>query len=123
MITNDKKVLIVNIPNASVLKSKKKNVILNILMYYFAGEEKNKYGKQRLWGSVGWSLAAVISGISVDWYSKDLTHKNYTPAFIISLLCFLINVLVIFKIKASKNHLFNYTAIILYMYCALVALF
>ncbi|VVC36470.1 Major facilitator superfamily domain,Major facilitator superfamily associated domain [Cinara cedri] len=73
-------------------------VCINLL-----GEEKNKYGKQRLWGSIGWSLAAIAAGVSVDWYSKDLTYKNYTLAFIISLLCFLIDIIVVSKIKIVQE--------------------
>lgn len=73
-------------------------------MYFFVlGEEKHNYGKQRLWGSVGWSLFAVISGACVDWFSKGQEFKNYTPGFIISLVLFLIDIYIVTKIEVSTS--------------------
>jgi len=72
---------------------------LNRVCVFYQGEEKNNYGKQRLWGSIGWSLFAIISGASVDWYSAQLEYKNYAPGYVIALLCFLLNIYVVFNLK------------------------
>lgn len=69
-------------------------------MFYFKGEEKHNYGKQRLWGSIGWSLLGALSGACVDWYSEGLENKDYTPAYILSLICFFLDIVVILKMKA-----------------------
>jgi len=74
---------------------------LNRLCVFYQGEDKNSYGKQRLWGSVGWSLNAIISGTCVDWYSAGLEYKNYTPAYVIALICFLLDTCVVFNIKVK----------------------
>jgi len=58
-----------------------------------------------LWGSVGWSLFAVISGGCVDWFSKGQEFKNYTVGYIISLICFILDLYVSTKLEASKNKL------------------
>lgn len=67
------------------------------------GEDRHKYGKQRLWGSVGWSLLAIISGSCVDWYSEGQEYKNYAPCFIIACLLFFIDIFVVLKLKASTK--------------------
>lgn len=75
----------------------------NFISFIVLGEEKHNYGKQRMWGSIGWSVFAVISGASVDWFSKGQEFKNYTPAFIIALVLFLIDIYVVTKIEASTS--------------------
>ncbi|XP_016658375.1 major facilitator superfamily domain-containing protein 6-A isoform X2 [Acyrthosiphon pisum] len=62
-------------------------------------EDKNNYGKQRLWGSIGWSLFAIIYGTCVDWYSTGLDYKNYTPGYVIAMLCFLLDTYVVCNLK------------------------
>ena len=52
----------------------------------FIGDRKELYGKQRLWGTVGYGSFSLIMGALVDWYSRDLPSKDYLPAFII---CFI----------------------------------
>ncbi len=39
------------------------NSVLAIL-----GERKGEYGKQRLWGAVGWGVSAAIAGVMIDRY-------------------------------------------------------
>uniref|UniRef100_A0A2S2RAT1 Major facilitator superfamily domain-containing protein 6 n=1 Tax=Sipha flava TaxID=143950 RepID=A0A2S2RAT1_9HEMI len=67
------------------------------------GEDKHLYGKQRLWGSIGWSLMAILSGACVDWYSKGQEYKNYTPGYIIALILFLLDIYVITKIEITQE--------------------
>ncbi|XP_049763424.1 major facilitator superfamily domain-containing protein 6 [Schistocerca cancellata] len=44
-----------------------------------------KYGRQRVWGTIGFGATALISGYAVDWWSGDSGLKDYTPAFILVL--------------------------------------
>jgi len=74
---------------------------LNRLCVFYQGKDKNNYGKQRLWGSIGWSMFAIISGACVDWYSAGLEYKNYAPGYVIALLCFLLDIYVVFKLKVQ----------------------
>lgn len=51
-------------------------------MHFFVLADRAKdYGKQRLWGSVGWGIFAVTSGLILDAISQGQIKKNYTPAF------------------------------------------
>ncbi|XP_011861775.1 PREDICTED: uncharacterized protein LOC105558607 isoform X2 [Vollenhovia emeryi] len=52
-----------------------------------------KYGKQRLWGSVGFSLVSLVSGYTTDLWSQGKIYKTYTPAFIL-MLVFIVNDLI-----------------------------
>ncbi|XP_060874136.1 major facilitator superfamily domain-containing protein 6-A-like [Metopolophium dirhodum] len=68
------------------------------------GKDKNNYGKQRLWGSIGWSFFAIIYGTCVDWYSAGLDYKNYTPGYVIALLCFLLDIYVVCNLKIVQSN-------------------
>ncbi|XP_071786868.1 major facilitator superfamily domain-containing protein 6-like [Asterias amurensis] len=39
------------------------------------------YGKQRLWGAIGWGSFALVSGFTIDAISVNSTTANYNPAF------------------------------------------
>lgn len=41
----------------------------------------SQYGKQRLWGSVGWGIFSLITGVLIDHFSEG-AYKNYTIAFV-----------------------------------------
>jgi len=70
-----------------------------VVFFYKKGEDKHKYGQQRAWGSLGRGLVAIVAGVSVDWFSKGLDYKNFTPMFVISLICNLLNIYVATKIE------------------------
>ncbi|CAI6363529.1 unnamed protein product [Macrosiphum euphorbiae] len=61
--------------------------------------DKTMYGNQRMWGAIGWGIMSIVSGVCVDWFSKGLEYKNYTPGFIISLICYFLDVYVVSTIK------------------------
>ncbi|CAG5076595.1 Similar to Mfsd6: Major facilitator superfamily domain-containing protein 6 (Mus musculus) [Cotesia congregata] len=41
------------------------------------------YGRQRVWGSIGWGITALLAGYAIDLVSEDEYYKSYTPAFIL----------------------------------------
>jgi PPP family 3-phenylpropionic acid transporter len=41
------------------------------------GERKKEYGKQRLWGAVGWGLAAPVAGVLIDRTGLDWAFYGY----------------------------------------------
>lgn len=50
------------------------------------GDEKDKYGRQRMWGSLGWGSAMFTLGFIIDKMKGyevcgEVVSSNYTPAF------------------------------------------
>ncbi|XP_064212553.1 major facilitator superfamily domain-containing protein 6-A [Tribolium castaneum] len=69
-------------------------------------DDQNLYGKQRLWGSIGFGATGLIAGYAVDLFSKN--HTNYAAAYVTMLICSMFDLLVCFKLKlpvieAPKN--------------------
>lgn len=45
-----------------------------------------KYGKQRVWGTIGYGITALLSGLAVDKFSEGQYYKDYLPAIIIMII-------------------------------------
>lgn len=43
------------------------------------------YGRQRVWGTIGFGVAAFLAGYTVDLWSQGEIYKTYTPAFLLVL--------------------------------------
>ncbi|CAH4038499.1 unnamed protein product [Pieris brassicae] len=52
------------------------------ICFNLLGSKKSSYGKQRLWGSVGFGLLSLISGSLIDLFSAG-AYKDYTVAFVL----------------------------------------
>lgn len=46
---------------------------------------------------------AVASGASVDLHSQNQEFKNHTSGFIMSIICFFIDIFIVSKIEVSKQ--------------------
>lgn len=55
-------------------------------MYALLGEGGQMgYGRQRVWGTIGFGVAAFLAGYTVDLWSQGDIYKIYTPAFLLVL--------------------------------------
>ncbi|KAI5702081.1 hypothetical protein M8J75_016378 [Diaphorina citri] len=72
------------------------------ICFEILGNEPQKYGKQRLWGAVGWGIFSILAGFLVDHYSASSLNKNYTPVFYLMLAILLFDLFVSSKIKSSR---------------------
>ncbi|XP_050435221.1 major facilitator superfamily domain-containing protein 6-like [Adelges cooleyi] len=68
------------------------------------GKDSHKYGELRVWGSIGWGSMSFLSGAYVDWFSQGQTDKDYTPAFLISMFCSLLDMYISSKIKIVQEN-------------------
>lgn len=59
----------------------------------FSGAKVSQYGKQRLWGSVGWGIFSLLTGALIDAFS-DGEYKNYAVAFILMFIFMMGDVIV-----------------------------
>lgn len=75
------------------------NASLHLLLVI--GDQPSHYGYQRLWGTVGWGIFAIISGLLVDEFSKGHAQKDYTIVFYLMLIMLIFDVAVSSKLKVS----------------------
>ncbi|KAK1789181.1 hypothetical protein P4O66_015121, partial [Electrophorus voltai] len=67
--------------------------IVDTVTLQYLGTHRDRYGLQRMWGSLGWGIAMLLVGISIDHTHITLTiegsgcdspdYKNYQIAFIV----------------------------------------
>ncbi|KYN05807.1 PREDICTED: uncharacterized protein LOC108771338 [Cyphomyrmex costatus] len=89
----------------------------DVICFDILGEAgQMKYGRQRLWGTIGSSLLSLLSGYTIDLWSQEKVYKTYTPAFILVLVFICIDLICCRKLKLplskSPNILTNVYAIL-----------
>ncbi|CAG9836968.1 unnamed protein product [Diabrotica balteata] len=72
------------------------NSISDAICFDVIGQEYD-YGKQRVWGTIGFGTSALIAGYAVDYFSG--TSISYTPALIVMVVCSVVDLLACTKLK------------------------
>ncbi|XP_063865888.1 major facilitator superfamily domain-containing protein 6-B-like [Scylla paramamosain] len=67
--------------------------------FQILGSERHLYGRQRLWGTIGMGVMAIVSGALVDIYSQGLPQKDYLPAIISCIVLMSADILVVARMK------------------------
>nr|CAD7430208.1 unnamed protein product [Timema monikensis] len=57
------------------------------------------YGRQRVFGTVGFGITAFLAGWTIDWYSAGKATKDYTPAFVLVFVLTCVDLLCCTKLK------------------------
>ena len=57
--------------------------LLDAITYALLGERRHAWGRQRMWGSVGYGSLAIVSGLLVDAASSGRARVDYTPAVLL----------------------------------------
>ena len=57
-------------------------VLLYGMIYAILGEKRNNFGKQRMWGTLGAIITAIISAIAMNKYGSTTNEITYTPCFV-----------------------------------------
>ncbi|XP_052128997.1 major facilitator superfamily domain-containing protein 6 isoform X1 [Frankliniella occidentalis] len=60
------------------------------------------YGRQRVFGAIGFGLSALLAGYVIDLFSTDDSMKNYAPAFILTLAFGLLDIFTCTRLKLPK---------------------
>ncbi|XP_073955379.1 sugar baby transporter [Choristoneura fumiferana] len=73
------------------------------ICFNILGAKVSQYGKQRLWGSVGWGIFSLLTGALIDAFS-DGEYKNYAVAFVLMFVFMMGDVIVscFVKIESTK---------------------
>lgn len=73
------------------------------MTYDILGEKRNQYGKQRLWGTVGFASFAITSTFLMEFLSNDPATADFTVSFILFLVLFLLTAVTVCKISSSED--------------------
>lgn len=74
------------------------NSISDAICFDLLGEDRQmKYGKQRIYGSIGFGITSLVSG-----YAMDLNGNDFTPAILIMLAFASLDMFSIVKLKLPK---------------------
>uniref|UniRef100_A0A1I8PHP6 Major facilitator superfamily associated domain-containing protein n=1 Tax=Stomoxys calcitrans TaxID=35570 RepID=A0A1I8PHP6_STOCA len=68
------------------------------------GDRGHLYGKQRLFGSIGWGVVSLLSGALVDNMSNGV-EKDYTIVFWMTAVIMSLDVVASLKLKHTQTHL------------------
>ncbi|XP_017033471.1 major facilitator superfamily domain-containing protein 6 [Drosophila kikkawai] len=78
------------------------NSISDACCFDLLGEaEQDKYGAQRVWGTIGFGVTALLAGVVVNWWTSDAV-KSLTPALIIMGVFSLLDLFSVSKLKLPK---------------------
>ncbi|XP_071563597.1 major facilitator superfamily domain-containing protein 6-A-like isoform X2 [Temnothorax nylanderi] len=74
--------------------------ISDAMCFHILGQGKqSKFGKQRLWATMGYGIAACLSGYMMDLWSQNGIYKNYTPMLILALVFICVNLICCIKLE------------------------
>jgi MFS family permease len=73
------------------------------ICFEMLGDKPQRYGNQRLWGSIGWGTFSIISGLLIDKFSEGQVAKNYAIGFYLMGILILIDMIVSSKLKYSQT--------------------
>ncbi|KAJ8028477.1 Major facilitator superfamily domain-containing protein 6 [Holothuria leucospilota] len=84
----------------------------NILSYIDAaimdllGEKEKRYGKQRLWGAIGWGTVAFVGGMTVDLVTRasGSSEIRYEPLFVIFAIAMLLLLCSVLFVHFPEHH-------------------
>lgn len=69
-----------------VLRKREGKMLFSLNLFICLGEGGQMgYGRQRVWGTVGFGIAAFLAGYTIDLWSQGGIYKTYTPAFLLVL--------------------------------------
>ncbi|XP_055937435.1 major facilitator superfamily domain-containing protein 6-like isoform X2 [Argiope bruennichi] len=72
------------------------------------GDEMEEFGKQRMWGTIGWAIFALAAGALNHAFSRSGSGTNYVPGFYLSIAIYTLDIFMIWKLqlktpKSVKN--------------------
>ena len=80
--------------------------MIDALTYTYLGKEGDKWGQQRLWGTIGFGIFAIISGFTMDAFTDLGVHKAFNSfllAFIMFAVLSIIGGLMVLWYKISEK--------------------
>ncbi|XP_034952172.1 major facilitator superfamily domain-containing protein 6-A [Chelonus insularis] len=76
------------------------NSVTDAICFDILGEGGHMgYGRQRVWGTIGFGITALTAGYAIDFVSGDDVIKSYTPAFILVIVFTLLDIFCCTKLE------------------------
>ncbi|GBM95738.1 hypothetical protein AVEN_202064-1 [Araneus ventricosus] len=73
--------------------------LIDAMCYEMLGDRKEDYGLQRLWGTIGWGLGALVGGYLNQLISPDPTNIDYSLSFYLLGVLIIIDLIPIYKLQ------------------------
>ncbi|OWF35989.1 major facilitator superfamily domain-containing protein 6-A-like [Mizuhopecten yessoensis] len=73
------------------------------MTYDILGDQRNQYGKQRLWGTLGFALFSITSSFLMEFMSTDPAKADFTASFYLFLVLFLLTGVSVLRISLSED--------------------
>ncbi|GBM25904.1 hypothetical protein AVEN_94350-1 [Araneus ventricosus] len=77
----------------------------DVACYEVLDEKRNLYGRQRLFGTIGWALVCLLSGYLSNLATGDEVRKDYAPGYYIMTCLLLIDIFILCKMLSVKMKL------------------
>lgn len=78
--------------------------IADAICFGLLGENASKeYGKQKMWGSIGFGIFGISAGYLVDLFSMGKAEKDYTSVFYILLIAMAVDIIVSSTLKKTEH--------------------
>ena len=84
--------------------------LIDAMAYDFLGEERGKWGQQRMWGTIGFAVFGVNAGLLMDIYSNkegsdadDIFAIDYTIAFVMFAILQVAVTIIVSRYKTSDT--------------------
>lgn len=104
------------------------------ICFEMLGDKPQRYGHQRLWGSIGWGSLSIIAGLLIDKFSEGRATKNYAIGFYMMAALIVLDMGVSSKLKYSQTKLStsilkdvgqilkSFRVIVFFLWCIVVGL-
>ncbi|CAL1299104.1 unnamed protein product [Larinioides sclopetarius] len=73
--------------------------LIDAMCYEMLGNRKEDYGLQRLWGTIGWGIGALVGGYINQLISPDPTNIDYSLSFYLLGVLIIIDLIPIYKLQ------------------------
>ncbi|XP_074032997.1 sugar baby transporter isoform X2 [Leptinotarsa decemlineata] len=75
------------------------------ICFELLGDRPDKYGYQRMFGSLGWGIVSAVAGLLIDALSSGKSQKDYTVAFYLSAIFLVLDFLASTRIQYTQTKL------------------
>ncbi|XP_055937330.1 uncharacterized protein LOC129966792 [Argiope bruennichi] len=79
------------------------NSLSDVVCYEILDEQRHLYGRQRLFGTIGWALSCLVSGYLSDLATGNSPRKDYSPGFYVMICLMLLDTFIISKLPLNKE--------------------